>query len=199
MKLRHAGSRWTWRYVLLNVFVLTVLAVPAVSDCGYAFDAPTPAGPIKEIRFGLAAHDVDGLWSGASKEDGADLIAEVIFRRSLFRLFSATAYPQLGASINTRGYTSQVYGGLVLRWELPAAFFFSTGCGLALHNGERDTTASDQKSLGSRVLFRIPIEIGYAVNRHHCVGLEFAHVSNAYLASPNEGLDTIGLVYGYRF
>jgi len=199
MRLRYAGSRWIRRHVLLKACVLTVLAIAAVSDDGYAFDDPTPSGPIREVRFGLAMHDVDGLWSGASKEDGADLIAEVIFRRTLFRLFSATAYPQLGASINTRGYTSQVYGGFLLRWELPAAFFFSTGFGLALHNGELDTTASDQKSLGSRVLFRIPIEIGYAVNRHHCVGLEFAHVSNAYLASPNDGLDTIGLVYGYRF
>jgi lipid A 3-O-deacylase len=27
----------------------------------------------------------------------------------------------------------------------------------------------------------------------------FDHVSNAYLANPNEGMDTLGIVYGYRF
>jgi hypothetical protein len=27
----------------------------------------------------------------------------------------------------------------------------------------------------------------------------FDHISNAELASPNEGLDTLGVRYGYRF
>jgi len=27
----------------------------------------------------------------------------------------------------------------------------------------------------------------------------FDHVSNADLAHPNEGMDTLGIVYGYRF
>jgi hypothetical protein len=27
----------------------------------------------------------------------------------------------------------------------------------------------------------------------------FDHVSNAYLESPNDGMDTLGIVYGYRF
>ena len=49
------------------------------------------------------------------------------------------------------------------------------------------------------MLFRIPIEVGYAVSRHHRVVLAFDHISNAYLASPNEGMDTIGLMYGYQF
>jgi hypothetical protein len=27
----------------------------------------------------------------------------------------------------------------------------------------------------------------------------FDHISNAYLASPNEGMDTLGVRYGYQF
>jgi hypothetical protein len=27
----------------------------------------------------------------------------------------------------------------------------------------------------------------------------FDHVSNAYLASPNEGMDTVGVRYGFQF
>jgi lipid A 3-O-deacylase len=70
---------------------------------------------------------------------------------------------------------------------------------LALHDGERETDSADRKSLGSQILFRIPIEIGYAIDRHHRLAIAFDHMSNAGLASPNEGMDTLGLVYGYRF
>ena len=187
------------RRVGLLAGLITSLLSAAVVNGGYAFDASAPSGPIREIRFGLAAHDVDGLWSGASKEKGPDLTVEVIFNRALFRFHSTTAYPNAGASINTRGDTSKVYGGIVLRWEAAETLFFATGVGLAVHDGERDTDAPDRKSLGSQVLFRIPIEIGYAVSRHHRVVLAFDHISNAYLASPNEGMDTIGLMYGYQF
>ncbi|MBR9985877.1 MAG: acyloxyacyl hydrolase, partial [Desulfosarcina sp.] len=119
--------------------------------------------------------------------------------RPLFHLLAAMAYPNAGASLNTRGDTSKVYGGFLLQWETHSAFFFSAGLGLALHDGHRDTDSADQKSLGSRVLFRIPIEIGYAVDRHHRVFLAFAHASNAGLASPNEGMDTLGIAYEYRY
>jgi len=171
----------------------------AASDEGCAFDDPSARGLIREIRCGVAAHDVDGLWSGSSREKGPDFHAEAIFDRPLFRLFTATAYPDVGASVNTHGDTSKIFGGLLLQWEPSGPFFFSTGMGLVLHNGKRDTASTDRKSLGSRVLFRIPVEIGYAITRRHRIMMLFDHVSNAYLASPNEGMDTLGIVYGYRF
>ena len=73
------------------------------------------------------------------------------------------------------------------------------GLGAAVHDGKLDTRDDDKKSLGSRVLFRIPIEIGYALNNRHRISILFDHVSNGYLANPNEGLDTFGLRYGYKF
>lgn len=184
---------------VLLATICTAFFLLAVFDEGCAFDDSFPRGLIREIRCGVAAHDVDGLWSGSSKEKGPDIHAEAIFDRPLFRLFSATAYPDAGASLNTRGNTSKIFGGLQLQWEPSGNFFFSTGVGLALHNGKRDTDSTDRKSLGSRVLFRIPAEIGYAISGHHRIMILFDHVSNAYLASPNEGMDTLGIVYGYRF
>ena len=55
------------------------------------------------------------------------------------------------------------------------------------------------KQLGSRWLFRIPLEIGLCWKGRHRLSLMFDHVSNAYLASPNEGLDTLGVRYGFQF
>lgn len=187
------------RHCVLRSGLWTLALFIMMAGGGYAFDPASPADLVREIRVGVAAHDVGGLWSGESKEKGPDLCAEVIFKRSLFRLLCATAFPNVGVSLNTRGDTSKVYGGFLLQWEPASALFFSTGLGLALHDGKRDTDSADRKSLGSRVLFRIPIEIGYAVNPRHRIMLAFDHVSNAYLASPNEGMDTLGLVYGYRF
>ncbi len=165
----------TWyRSVRTALWAVAVLAL--MDGNSRAFDPPASAGPIREVRAGLAAHDVDGLWSGDSRERGPDLCAELIFNRSLFRLFSADAYPSVGVSLNTRGDTSKVYGGFLMQWEPLPAFFFSTGLGLALHNGEQNTDDQDRKPLGSRILFRIPIEISYAVSRNHRVILAFDHV-----------------------
>ncbi len=82
---------------------------------------------------------------------------------------------------------------------MPSGIFMNVGVGAALHDGELEVGRDDKKALGSRLLFRIPIEVGYAMNRHHRLSIAFAHVSNAYLADPNEGLDTLGFRYSYRF
>ena len=166
---------------------------------GCASDERLSEGLIRELRGGVAAHDVDGLWSGESYEDGPAILAGLVFNRPLFHLLSGVAYPEVGGSINARGDTSKIFGGLLLQWEPAESFYFATGFGLALHNGELDTNRPNRKSLGSRVLFRIPIEIGITFDRHHRFMVVFDHVSNADLATPNEGLDTLGVMYGYRF
>ena len=184
---------------LLAVVWVVVLLLATNIAAGYAFDDSPSNGFIRELRWGAAAHDVDGLWSGESCEDGPDILAELVFNRPLFQLLAGTAYPNAGISINTRGDTSKIYGGLLLQWEPTKSIFFSTGVGLAFHDGKRDTNGTDRKSLGSNVLFRIPVEFGVAINRHHRIIIVFDHISNAGLAQPNEGLDALGVMYGYRF
>ena len=151
------------------------------------------------LRSGVLTLSVWLMMAGWATALGPDLCLEVVFNTTLFRLLGASAYPNVGAGFNTRGDTSKIYGGFLLQWEPASAFFFSTGIGLALHDGERETDSAGRKSLGSQILFRIPIEIGYAIDRHHRLAIAFDHMSNAGLASPNEGMDTLGLVYGYRF
>ena len=149
--------------------------------------------------MGLLAHDVNHLWSGSRAEEGIDLNAELIFSRPAWHLFKGSLQPNIGFSVNDSGGTSKVYGGVLWQIESNRNWFLSIGLGAALHNGELDTDQSDQKSLGSRVLFRVPIEIGVAFDKRHRIAVMFDHISNAYLADPNEGMDTLGLRYGYRF
>jgi len=154
---------------------------------------------LKEIRAGILAHDVDNLWSGSRKEGGIDLNAEVIFNRPKITVMTGTVSPNVGASVNTQGDTSKIYGGMLWELEMNSGIFLDLGFGIAVHDGELKTTGEGKKALGSRILFRIPIEFGWSMNEHYRISLLFAHVSNAYLAEPNEGLDTFGIRFAYRF
>ena len=149
------------------------------------------------IRTGILVHDVP-IWSLSRQEGGVDFNAELIFGFPNYRLFSGIVRTNLGVSLNTQGDTSKVYSGLLWEYIWNSGLFLNLGLGLAAHDGELDNSG-DQKELGSRILFRIPIEIGLLFTRHQGVSIMFDHVSNAYLADPNEGLDTIGLRYVYRF
>ena len=183
---------------LAAFMLLCTLAATPASGIESTPDKTEP-GWLYEIRVGVLEHDVDGLWSGLRKESGVDFNAEIIFRYPSFPLHLGTIRPNFGLSINNRGDTSKVYGGLLWEFEMKSGMFLNLGIGAAVHDGELEISEEEKKGLGSRVLFRIPIEFGYTLNRRHRVSIAFDHVSNASLAHPNEGLDTFGLRYGYRF
>lgn len=166
-----------------------------------AIAAPTAGAadtPLHEIKLGVLAHDVDHLWSNLSREEGADLNAEVSFERSL-RLWTGDIRPAVGVSLNTAGDTSKAY--VDARWEVEPTdrMFLAIGAGVAIHDGDLDLESRDRKALGSRLLLHVPAEIGWRIDGHHAVSVFFDHVSNAWLAGPNEGMDTLGIRYGYRF
>jgi lipid A 3-O-deacylase len=154
---------------------------------------------LKEIRGGILAHDIDHLWSGSRKEGGIDLNAEVIFNRPEITVMTGTVGLNLGVSVNTQGDTSKLYGGMLWELEMKSGIFLDLGLGIAVHDGELETTEEGKKALGSRILFRIPIEFGWSMNEHYRILFLFAHVSNGYFAEPNEGLDTFGIRLAYRF
>jgi lipid A 3-O-deacylase len=79
-----------------------------------------------------------------------------------------------------------------------SGIFSGFGLGAAVHDGPLDERPN-RKALGKRVLFHIPAEIGWRLDRHNSLSLYFEHVSNAGLADRNHGMDNIGVRYGYRF
>jgi hypothetical protein len=153
------------------------------------------------LKVGVLAHDVPDLWSGFQVEhNAADINIEAQFAAAWALPWGAIR-PVIGGSINTRGDTSDGY--IDARWQgdLPSGVFFGLGLGAAIHDGEIGgvNSDSDKKWLGSRVLFHIPIEFGYHLDQHSDVSVYFEHMSNAYTQKYNEGMDRIGLRYGYRF
>jgi len=177
---------------------LAIIGISFLTAMGPASAEEESTGIVHEIKGGVLAHDVDNLWSSFSRESGVDLNAEAIFTPSV-TFWGGTLRPALGASINTSGDTSKVY--LDARWEYEAEnnLFFVLGVGAAVHNGEKKLVSNDKKALGSRLLLHFPIELGYRFDEHHGLSIYFDHISNGYTQDENEGLDTLGLRYGYRF
>ena len=156
-------------------------------------------GPVAEVRFGVLSHDVPGLWSGFNREGSRiALNGEVLFRPHL-TILGGTLRPALGGTIATGGGTSKAY--LDARWEIESrsGLFLALGLGAAVHNGNLAPTDPNRKSLGSRLLYHIPLEIGWRWDGRQSVSVYFDHISNGYSRRFNEGLDTLGLRYGYRF
>ena len=83
-----------------------------------------------------------------------------------------------------------------------------------IHDGHLVGVDTESKSLGCRALFRESINIGYNINQVHSIMFHFDHSSNASLCEKNtrdgtahgrhdvvlnEGLENIGIRYGYKF
>ena len=177
---------------------------------------------IREFKFGILDHDISYLFTKNGRERSIDLNIEVIFTPSL-NVFSGTLYPALGASINTHSDTSKVYFDARLEYSYEHRLFFVIGLGGAVHNGhsencERIEEGNDgnqicffnfsfdniddalhTKFLGSRFLFHIPLEFGYRINEKYNVSLYLDHISNYDTQDFNEGLDAIGIRFGFLY
>ncbi|HRD78658.1 MAG TPA: acyloxyacyl hydrolase [Hyphomicrobiaceae bacterium] len=168
--------------------VLATTAMPAAAQ-----------GLVSEIKVGALYHDPGDLWSGFRREpQSVDLNLELLLAPH-WNVLGGTLRPAIGGSINFEGGTSKAY--LDARWEIeaPSGIFFSIGLGAAIHDGNIDPIAPDKKALGSRVLFHIPAEIGWRWDGRNSISVFFDHVSNGYTQDYNEGLDSFGVRYGYRF
>ena len=198
MWVRYAAGVSNLNQVAKTVaLVILVISSASQAMCAEEQSAGQNHKWMYQIRAGILAHDVP-LWSRTREEGGVDFNAEFIFGFPKIELFSGIVYSNLGFSLNSQGDTSKIYAGLLWEYMWDSRIFLNLGLGLAAHDGQLDHD-DDKKALGSRILFRIPIEFGLLFTRHQGVSLMFDHVSNAYLADPNEGLDTIGLRYIYRF
>ena len=151
-----------------------------------------------EVRGGVLGHDVPDLWSGFRLERGVDINGELLFGAGL-PILGGSLRPAIGASVNTEGFTSKAYADLRWEFDTPSRIFFGIGLGAAIHDGNLAPTDPDRKALGARVLFHIPLEIGWRLDARQSLSVYFEHTSNAGTASVNEGMDGIGIRYGYRF
>ena len=184
--------------------VAGLLAAVAVMLANGAVTARAADGVIDELKVGVLDHDI-GI-GGHHKEPGADINGEVLFTSPSFLSVIWSPRPHLGMDINTNGKTSQFYGGLT--WRLlnfqqiftgNDAIYLNGSLGGAIHDGHLHGGGSDDKQLGSRVLFRESIEVGYQFTPRQSVSVFADHISDAGLTSQNQGISNLGVRYGYGF
>lgn len=154
-----------------SIFKLCCLAVVLLSVWTMA----------QEARVGILVHDVAPLFGANKIEGGFDLNGEIIMGLGLVR-------PMVGISVNSRGQTSCAYCGLAFVYNTSHSFV-SVGVG-----GAAQVNAI--RNLGSTVLFRLSLEVGY---KRFSVLL--AHLSNGagffWWDIPNAGVDTLGIRYAF--
>ena len=98
--------------------------------------------------------------------------------------------PHIGADINTSGNTSDGYFGLTWGITLIQSLFgsgdgvFVNGSlGGAFHDGFHRHAPAGRKRLGSRILFRESVELGYQLTPTISVSAFVDHISNANLGA----------------
>jgi lipid A 3-O-deacylase len=155
---------------------------------------------VSEVKLGLLAHDVH-IFSSSRKEEGVDVNGEILFNLPSYEFLGWIGSPRfhLGGSVNSEGETDQGYFGLTWDYHSDIGVFVEGSFGGAVHDGKLNSYYADRKSLGSRVLFRLSGSVGYQFDQHHSLAVMVDHISNAGLASPNEGMDNVGVRYGFRF
>jgi lipid A 3-O-deacylase len=167
---------------------------------------PAPSGVkiLDEAKLGFLLHDV-GV-GGHHKEPGYDVNLEMLFASpEIFKILWSPR-PHVGTDINTDGRTTSYYAGLT--WGgvfyrpnvfVGDGFFAYLALGGAVHDGKLSTTDPQRKSLGSHVLFREGLDVGYQLSPALSVAGFIDHISNANLANRNEGLTNGGMRVGFKF
>ncbi|MBV8652047.1 MAG: acyloxyacyl hydrolase [Alphaproteobacteria bacterium] len=180
------------------------------STSGFAQDQSAAAsgteskGIIDEFKGGVLAHDI--TLGGKAVESGADINGEILFTSPSIFDFMGAPRPHFGLSINTDGNTDQAYFGLT--WGLRLfpqivgqsdALTIYGSLGGAFQNGYEDNAPPGRKNLGSFILFRESVELGYQITPVYSISGIVDHISNANLASRNAGITSAGARFGVKF
>jgi lipid A 3-O-deacylase len=159
---------------------------------------------VDEVKAGVMAHDI--TLGGKHVENGADINGEVLFVSPSFLDIIGAPRPHLGGWVNTAGNTDAAYFGLTWGWSPFKKIFGATDAltlygslGGAVQDGYEDSAPAGRKKLGSPVLFRESVELGYQITPVYSVSAMVDHISNANLGSHNAGITNAGARVGIKF
>lgn len=196
---------WLWR----SLAVAAVFAATALSPLRVQAQNITGS----EVVLGILDHDTSLL---EGREKGADINPELILRSPVTDDMIASAPPWLhwalqprptiGGDINTAGETDQAYVGATWSWYLKQNLF-NLGDGIVLdyffgpgfNDGQISNGTAERKALGSHVLFRVGVDLGYQINPVWVISAHLDHISNGGLAKENQSINDLGLRLGYNF
>ena len=174
---------------------------------------------ISELIGGVWAHDPG---EENKESDSWDFNAEIIFNKvRLFDVrnrvlkFLAEPRPLIGGSVNSRGKTHTIYTGLSWANQFQNGLFFNFSLGGTYHTGNLEQATRQcadgegcalpgnrafvnarEPTLGSAILFRQGLDLGYRLGSHG-VSIHASHISNAGIDNDNDGINFVGLRYSF--
>jgi lipid A 3-O-deacylase len=179
---------------------VTAALVLALLPAAAAAQAPI----LDEVKIGVLANDIAFL--GRHVEAGTDVNFETLFTSPDILKAIGSPRPDLGITINSAGETDRGYLGLT--WGITLirsvfgsgdGIFLDGSLGGAAHTGYTNSPAPGRKELGSPVLFRESVELGYQATARFSVSAFIEHMSNADLAPHNDGMTDAGARLGVKF
>jgi lipid A 3-O-deacylase len=200
---RHGGAG-VWRGLAISAVLVIASLYPA---CSHAQTIT-----YSEVKLGVWDHDVHFL---GGREHGADINPELLLASPITDDMIASApswlqwalqpRPTIGGAFNTAGETDQYYVGATWSWMLVhniinpddgivLGYFFGPG-----FNDGHIAGSPQRQGLGSHVLFREALDLGYQINPTWEVSAYIDHISNGGLARYNQSINDVGLRLGYRF
>ncbi|HEV7994713.1 MAG TPA: acyloxyacyl hydrolase [Stellaceae bacterium] len=165
---------------------------------------PAPIRFVNEVKIGVLANDIAFL--GRHVEAGTDVNLELLFDSPALLKVIGSPRPDLGMTINSAGETQRGYAGLT--WGVTLihsllrpddGIFLNGSLGGAYQDGYTNSPAPQRKELGSPVLFRESIELGYQATARLSLSAFIEHMSNADLAPHNDGMTDAGARIGIKF
>ena len=172
---------------------LFLLAAPALAG-GFGTNAQRA-----EMRIGAAFYDT-GLLTRPVTSRGGVLNGEFLFASPDFLDGFGSPRPYVGMDIGLAASpTHFFYAGLSWDYHFTRRLYVSGSVGGAVHTASDLVNPPAQRALGSRVLFPLAAAMGFDFTPNLTGQIYTNHFSNAGLANPNEGHDSSGIRFGYRF
>ncbi|MGE0741553.1 MAG: acyloxyacyl hydrolase [Hyphomonadaceae bacterium] len=175
--------------------------------------APAANAGVDEVHVGVMQHNICVTnCKNADKEDGPNVEFQVSFDSPTWLDWAASPQPYLIASVNTAGETSYAGFGLEWRWDFAENWALEPGVGYVIHDGETNNPfangtpeaaafAEEHVLLGSEDLFRTSLALTYDFEGPWEAQVLFEHLSHGQILGNgrNQGLDNIGIRFGYQF
>jgi lipid A 3-O-deacylase len=175
--------------------------------------APAAHAGVDEVHVGVMAHNICVTnCKNADKEDGPNVEFQISFDSPGFLHWAGSPQPYVMASVNTAGNTSFGGVGLEWRWNFADRWALEPGVGIVVHDGEVNNPyangtpeaadfAEDHVLLGSETLFRTSLALTHDFEGPWEMQILFEHLSHGQILASgrNQGLDEIGIRFGYQF
>ena len=199
-------------HILPIAVVAALSATPAHAAASDDFlRAPTLLAQdldINEVRIGPAFSNLElnaqALPSSGSFSDARldSLQLDLFFGSPDIDLFRAIGAPrfQLGTEFNFAGHENLVHADL--DWHVPVfdtPFYLEAGVGLGIHDGYLDNAPPGDHDLGCRTLIHYSYGAGVNLNDHVTLTAQWQHMSDMFSCQPNQGLNQLGFVVGWKF